>query len=157
MKPRHSGDRSGVITVAVTLEPDVAARLDEEAMRMEPPRGRGEAIRELLRRALQVAPGAASAWDEATLRERLETALEELNAVCRYGDVVPLPALRAEMARVAPGVDRAALDAALIELERAYRVDLLVAQSPASLPAAERSQGIARPGRGLVFYVAFRR
>src|SRR5437899_1532594 len=100
MKPDGSRNRSAAITVALALEPDVLARLDEEAMQMQPPRDRCDAIRELLCRALDAASeGRAAAWDEARLRERLVVTLEELNAACRYGDVIPLPALRAEMAR----------------------------------------------------------
>lgn len=69
----------------------------------------------------------------------------------RYGGVVPLPALRDALALHGLS-DDAAVDRALTELERDYVVDLLVAQSPTTV--AEPQRGIARPGRGLIYYVA---
>jgi hypothetical protein len=44
--------------------------------------------------------------------------------------------------------------AALEALERAWKIDLSVAQSPTQV--TDRAAGIERPGRGLLYYVARR-
>lgn len=108
-----------------------------------------------------VAPGAASALappppaaDPAALRQAIVAAIGDLDARGRLGGLVPIPELRREL--VARGVTAAAaeVDAALEDLERAWTIDLSVAQAPTQV--AERAAGIERPGRGLLYYVARR-
>ena len=50
--------------------------------------------------------------------------------------------------------DRAAFDAALLEQERAYAIDLKIANNPARVKAPE--DGIPIEGRGLLYYVILR-
>lgn len=108
-----------------------------------------------------VAPGAASALappppaaDPAALRQAIVAAIGDLDARGRLGGLVPIPELRREL--VARGVTAAAAEvtAALEDLERAWTIDLSVAQAPTQV--AERAAGIERPGRGLLYYVARR-
>jgi hypothetical protein len=99
---------------------------------------------------------ARSLPEGSRLCAQVELAVRRLSCPSLWGAVVPLPALRAEIARAAPEADRAAVDAALCWLERQWRVDLCVAQSPSTLPAHERVHGIERPGRGFLFYVVLR-
>jgi DNA-binding MarR family transcriptional regulator len=108
-----------------------------------------------------VAPGAASAIappppaaDPAALRQAIVAAIGDLDARGRLGGLVPIPELRREL--VARGVTAAAAEvtAALEDLERAWTIDLSVAQAPTQV--AERAAGIERPGRGLLYYVARR-
>ncbi|MCE9578431.1 MAG: hypothetical protein K8W52_35220 [Deltaproteobacteria bacterium] len=79
-------------------------------------------------------------------------AIAELDASGRYGGLVPIPVVRGALR--ARGADDAAISATLLELERQFRIDLSIAQSPTTAP--DRSQGIERPGRGLLYYVARR-
>jgi len=65
---------------------------------------------------------------------------------------VPIPSLRDELRRHGVQATDAQVDAALVSLERQYAIDLLVAQSPVTLP--DRHRGIERPGRGLAYYVS---
>ena len=114
-----------------------------------------EAVRGLAARvaALEAARGPAPAADDAALRETVLAAVGELDARHRYGGIVPLPDIRAELRR--RGVsDDARVNDALDALERAWKIDLSVAQSPTQV--ADRAAGIERPGRGLLYYVARR-
>ncbi len=85
------------------------------------------------------------------LGPKIVATVRALDTQHRYGGVVPLPALRKELKRLGVGASDGDVDAALIALERDYAVDLLVAQSPATL--VDRHLGIERPGRGLAYYV----
>jgi hypothetical protein len=80
-------------------------------------------------------------------------AIVALDAAGRYGGLVPIPVVRAELRRRG-ATDDAAITDALIALERSFLIDLSVAQSPTTAP--DRDQGIERPGRGLLYYVARR-
>lgn len=115
-----------------------------------------EAVRGLSARvaALEaVRAPAAAAPDDAALRDTVLAAVGELDARHRYGGLVPLPDVRAELRR--RGVsDDARVNDALDALERAWKIDLSVAQSPTQV--ADRAAGIERPGRGLLYYVARR-
>ncbi len=93
----------------------------------------------------------AIAPTEAPAEALLLDAVARLDAERQYGGLVPIPALRRELARDGHR-DRAAIDAALLALEDDGALRLLVAQSPATL--ADRADGIDRPGRGLIYYVA---
>lgn len=101
--------------------------------------------------ALEAArPAAAS----APLDHEVLAAVGELDARHRYGGLVPLPDVRAELRRRGVTADDATVNAALDALERAWKIDLSVAQSPTQV--ADRGAGIERPGRGLLYYVARR-
>ncbi|MBE7452325.1 MAG: hypothetical protein HS111_26615 [Kofleriaceae bacterium] len=92
--------------------------------------------------------------DEAIVRDAVLAAIGALDARHRFGGLVPIPDVRAELRRGGLGADDAAVDAALEALERAWKIDLSVAQSPTLV--ADRAAGIERPGRGLLYYVARR-
>jgi hypothetical protein len=114
----------------------ILARLDELAARVE-----------RLERAAAT-PVAAGSVKDAVLG-----AVAELDARDRLGGLVPIPDLRAAL-RTRGHADDGAVTAALVELEREWRIDLNVAQSPTAV--ADRAAGIERPGRGLLYYVSRR-
>ncbi|MBZ0230985.1 MAG: hypothetical protein K8M05_01415 [Deltaproteobacteria bacterium] len=87
------------------------------------------------------------------LRAAVLAAVGELDVRHRYGGIVPIADVRAELRR-GGYADDAAVTAALEALERAWKIDLSVAQSPTQV--ADRAAGIERPGRGLLYYVARR-
>lgn len=87
------------------------------------------------------------------LRAAVLAAVGELDARHRYGGIVPIPDVRAELRRGGIADDEA-VTAALEQLERAWKIDLSVAQSPTQV--TDRAAGIERPGRGLLYYVARR-
>jgi len=88
------------------------------------------------------------------LDDAILDAVAALDRSLRYGGLVPIPELRAELQR--RGIDASAggVTEALERLERGWKIDLSVAQSPAQI--ADRAAGIERPGRGLLYYVARR-
>jgi hypothetical protein len=88
----------------------------------------------------------------ARLKQSILDALQALDARHRFGGLVPLPDLRRELSPL--GIERQSVDAALVELEREYAIDLNIAQAPAQVQ--ERSAGIERPGRGLLYYATRR-
>jgi DNA-binding transcriptional ArsR family regulator len=96
--------------------------------------------------------GGTRAGDEQ-IRTAVLTAVGELDARHRYGGIVPIPDVRAELRR-AGITDDVAVTAALEALERSWTIDLSVAQSPTAVK--DRAAGIERPGRGLLYYVARR-
>lgn len=96
--------------------------------------------------------GGTRATDDA-IRAAVLAAVGDLDVRHRYGGIVPIPDLRAELRR--GGItDDAAVTAALEALERTWKIDLSIAQSPTQV--ADRAAGIERPGRGLLYYVARR-
>jgi hypothetical protein len=100
-----------------------------------------------LRRTAQPAPPAPLG---PALAQAILDALTTLDRTERLGGLVPIPSLRRALA--ARGVaDDAAVSDALLALERDFRIDLSIAQSPTAV--AERAAGIERPGRGLLYYV----
>ncbi|MEZ4401514.1 MAG: hypothetical protein R3B06_15925 [Kofleriaceae bacterium] len=100
------------------------------------------------------AQGPVPAQDPAALRAQIVAAIGELDARDRLGGLVPIPDLRAELRRRGVTATDGEVTGALEELERAWTIDLSVAQSPSAV--AERSAGIERAGRGLLYYVARR-
>jgi hypothetical protein len=99
------------------------------------------------------ANGSGTRATDDTIRAAVLTAVGELDTRNRYGGIVPIPDVRAEL-RKGGITDDAAVTAALEALERAWKIDLSVAQSPTAV--ADRAAGIERPGRGLLYYVARR-
>jgi DNA-binding MarR family transcriptional regulator len=91
--------------------------------------------------------------DPATVKDAVLGAVAELDAAGRMGGLVPIPQLRAALRDRGVG-DDAVVTAALVELEREWRIDLNVAQAPTAV--ADRAAGIERPGRGLLYYVSRR-
>jgi hypothetical protein len=99
------------------------------------------------------APSPRTSGTPAEVAEVVLSAIGELDVRHRYGGLVPIPDVRAELRQ--RGVsDDATVNAAFDSLERAWKIDLSVAQSPNQV--ADRAAGIERPGRGLLYYVARR-
>ncbi len=97
---------------------------------------------------------AAAAKDppSESLKTAILAAVAMLDRKHRHGGMVPIPALRREL-RVGGDLSTdEEVNAALLTLEREYSIDLLVAQSPTTVP--DRAAGIERPGKGLAYYVA---
>jgi hypothetical protein len=83
---------------------------------------------------------------------QVQEALREVDASGRHGGLVPIPALRrAVLERT--GAAREAFDARLLEMEKRFALDLKISDNPRIAGAEE---GIAVPGRGLVFYAVVR-
>lgn len=91
--------------------------------------------------------------EEPALSTSILDALTNLDVNGSLGGLVALPELRAELRRREVAVDDQAVNAALYELERAWLIDLSIAQSPSAV--ADRRAGIEDP-RGLVYYVVRR-
>lgn len=111
--------------------------------------------------ALEAAPPPAvepapttPAVEPAALREQIVAIVAELDARDRLGGLVPIPEVRRALRTRGVAAADAEVDAALEALERAWTIDLSVAQAPTQV--ADRSAGIERPGRGLLYYVARR-
>lgn len=104
--------------------------------------------------ALEAAGPRSAPAEPAALGDTVLDAVSELDARHRYGGLVPLPDVRAELRRRGVSADDTTVNAALETLERAWKIDLSVAQSPTQV--ADRAAGIERPGRGLLYYVARR-
>ena len=85
--------------------------------------------------------------EHTAAREKIRGAIGRLHRA--YGDLIRLPALRAELG----DVGREIFNTELRTLERQRVIALCIAQSPALLPADERADGIWQEGRGLLFYV----
>lgn len=92
--------------------------------------------------------------DSEALRAAVTAAIGDVDARTRAGGLVPIPELRAELRRRGLGASDADVTAALEELERAWVIDLSVAQDPSLV--SDRAAGIERSGRGLLYYVARR-
>lgn len=124
-------------------KPSAAARIDALEATVAALAGR---IAALEKRAAPV--------DPAALRASILAIVGELDAGQRLGGLVPIPDVRAELRR--RGIDAADADvtSALEELERAWVIDLSIAQSPTAV--RDRAAGIERAGRGLLYYVARR-
>jgi hypothetical protein len=132
-----AADRLAALEAQVTALTERVASLERSAERTGlPERGRG----------------ATESKGEA-IRAAVLAAVGSLDTKHRYGGIVPIPDVRAELRR--GGInDDAAVTAALEALERSWKIDLSVAQSPTQV--ADRAAGIERPGRGLLYYVARR-
>jgi len=97
-----------------------------------------------------------SGW--LTPAARVEQAiLDALQAAtqARPASLLRLEHLRPHLEEI--GYSRAAVDQALLRLEREFVVDLLIAESPARPTPSERTAGFPHPsGRGFIAYVAYR-
>lgn len=99
-------------------------------------------------------PGPAVTVTRASpsLQAELLSALRELARHEHSGGIVPIPSLRRRMTPL--GVTRDELDAALLAAERAYLIDLKVANDPSSL--GDPDEGIASGARGLLYFAVAR-
>jgi hypothetical protein len=105
-------------------------------------------------RAKLAPPARLDAAQIAALGATLLDAIADLDLRMRLGGLVPIPELRRAARDRGIAADDAAVTDALLALERDFRIDLSVAQSPTTTP--DRALGIERPGRGLLYYVARR-
>ena len=107
-----------------------------------------------LRAKLASPPARLDAAQIAALGASLLDAIADLDLRMRLGGLVPIPELRRAVRDRGVNADDGAVTDALLALERDFRIDLSVAQSPTTTP--DRALGIERPGRGLLYYVARR-
>lgn len=141
---------------AATARPrrkSAAVVLEERLARIE------EGIRDILahlrgepRPAQAPRPDGDPSRSQEDIKTMLLDAVRELDALHRYGGLVPIPAVRKAASQ--RGIADALVAPALEALEREYRVDLNIAQAPTQVQ--DRHLGIERPGRGLLYYVTRR-
>lgn len=91
-------------------------------------------------------------FDPVAFRKALRTTVPEIDRRDHHDGLVPIGKLRRTLAYL--GLDRAAFDAALLEEERAYTVDLKIANDPTRVKEPEG--GIFIEGRGLLYFVVLR-
>lgn len=91
-------------------------------------------------------------FDPATFRKALRTSVPEIDRRDHHDGLVPIGKVRRTLAYL--GLDRPTFDAALMEEERAYTVDLKIANDPTRVKEPEG--GIAIEGRGLLYFVVLR-
>jgi hypothetical protein len=112
------------------------------------------AVAALTQRVVALETSARSPVEPMALRSTIVAVVGDLDARGRMGGLVPIPDVRAELRRRGVGASDAEVTHALEELERAWQIDLSVAQSPTAV--SDRAAGIERAGRGLLYYVARR-
>ncbi|MFL5441092.1 MAG: hypothetical protein ACJ79W_18180 [Myxococcales bacterium] len=86
------------------------------------------------------------------LRSAIPTAIRDADLAGRFGGMVPIPEVR-KVVQSRTGASRTEFDDVLLALEREFLVDLKIANDPRRPDASE---GIAVPGRGLVFFALAR-
>jgi hypothetical protein len=91
-------------------------------------------------------------FDPVAFRKALRTAVPEINRRDRHDGLVPIGKIRRMLAYL--GLNRSTFDAALLEEERAYIVDLKIANDPTRVKDPE--EGISIEGRGLLYFVVLR-
>ena len=139
---------------AAAKAPSAAARIEALEARVAALAGLEAQVAALTARIAALEGAGRPAPDAAALRATIVAVIGELDASGRLGGLVPIPEVRAELRRRSVGATDADVTAALEELERAWTIDLSVAQAPTAV--ADRAAGIERPGRGLLYYVARR-
>lgn len=90
--------------------------------------------------------------DPSAFRKALRAAVTEIDRRDHHDGIVPIGKLRRTLAYL--GLNRATFDAALLEEERAYTVDIKVANDPTRVKDPE--EGIPIEGRGLLYFVVLR-
>lgn len=148
--PRVERERAAMVLLAAAL--DELGRLLPDWTARDVSRAAVAAWETRRRKPRRSPPAPPPPMSEADLDAAVLAAVREVDVRDRCGGVVPLPMLRAELPRRDVHADRAAVDAAIIRLERAYAIDCCIAQSPNTVP--DRAAGIERPGRGLIYYLA---
>ena len=142
-KPRASSAKRPVPATLDDLramEARLLERLDALAARLATLHPSSSQPRELAQ------PGKARDGDE--LRTAIPTAIRDTDLAGRFGGMVPIPEIR-KVVQSRTGASRTEFDDMLLALEREFRVDLKIANDPRRPDASE---GIAVPGRGLVFF-----
>lgn len=91
-------------------------------------------------------------FEPVAFRKALRTTVSEINRRDRHDGLVPIAKVRRALAHL--GLDRPTFDAALLEEERAYTVDLKIANDPTRVKEPEG--GIPNEGRGLLYFVVLR-
>jgi hypothetical protein len=86
------------------------------------------------------------------LRSAIPAAIRDADLAGRFGGMVPIPEVR-KVVHSRTGASRTEFDEMLLALEREFLVDLKIANDPRRPDASE---GIAVPGRGLVFFAIAR-
>ena len=90
--------------------------------------------------------------DPSAFRKALRAAVTEIDRRDHHDGIVPIGKLRRTLAYLS--LNRATFDAALLEEERAYIVDLKVANDPTRVKDPE--EGIVIESRGLLYFVVLR-
>ena len=91
-------------------------------------------------------------FEPVAFRKALRVNVLEINRRDRHDGLVPIAKVRRALAHL--GLDRPTFDAALLEEERAYTVDLKIANDPTRVKEPEG--GIPTEGRGLLYFVVLR-
>jgi len=106
-----------------------------------------------VREAIGARPKSAQTAPKAEpLEAAIPGAIKEADRHGHHGGLVPIPEVR-RLVQERTGATRAQFDAALLALERQFRVDLKIANDARRPDAAE---GIEVPGRGLVYFALAR-
>jgi hypothetical protein len=98
--------------------------------------------------ATPAAPPQPAPKRDGDLRTAIPTAIRDADLAGRFGGMVPIPEIR-KVVQSRTGASRTEFDEVLLALEREFRVDLKIANDPRR---PDSSEGIAVPGRGLVFF-----
>lgn len=93
-----------------------------------------------------------TSFDPIAFRNALRAAVPEIDRRDRHDGLVPIGKIRRTLAYL--GLDRPTFDAALLEEEHAYNVDLKIANDPSRVK--EPQEGISIEGRGLAYFVVLR-
>jgi hypothetical protein len=91
-------------------------------------------------------------FDPVVFRKALKTTIPEIDRRDHHDGLVPIGKIRRTLAYL--GLDRPAFDAAILEEERAYTVDLKIANDPNRVKEPEG--GISIEGRGLLYFAVLR-
>lgn len=94
----------------------------------------------------------AAPFDPAVFRKALRTAIPEIDRRDHHDGLVPIGKIRRTLTYL--GLDRPTFDAVLLDEERAYTVDLKIANDPSRVKEPEG--GIFIEGRGLLYFVVLR-
>jgi len=87
-----------------------------------------------------------------SFRKALRTKVLEIDHRDHHDGLVPIGKLRKALSHL--GLNRATFDAALLEEERAYTIDLKIFNNPKR--AKDPHEGIGMEGRGLLYFVVLR-
>lgn len=129
-KPRAKKPPAATVDDLAALEARLLARLDQ------------------LAQELGLRPAPAQATAPAALPSAITSGIRDADLAGRHGGLVPIPEIR-NLVLSRTNATREQFDAALLALERDFKVDLKIANDPRRPDAAE---GISVPGRGLVYF-----
>jgi len=86
--------------------------------------------------------------------EVLRNVCKQLDETSRFGGEIPLPDIWSKMSQLDPSLIWNKFKEFLIQLEGSRKIDLHVANDPSKVRYPDK--GINVPGRGLIYYIAFR-